>query len=585
MNGPIRVLGEVAQPRLPSEALKNRLKDLLTFDPDDGRIWMDDRRMILLGAATFGRLRTELINALGPDEARRVLTRIGYEAGVRDAQVLQRWSITSEETIALGPHMHALQGVTRPDMVAVRRDRRSGRFLEGEWIWRHSVEDDVQIDHFGIGSEATCWMEVGHATGFVSTLAGELTLFKEVSCRSTGSQHCRVIGRVIDLWDGVDEDLDYLGLTRPERAGIPRAEPSAPLRPAEPVVACHDGSGKPLIVGSSPALKSALQQLRSVARTSASVLLSGESGVGKELFANALHLMSARSARPFVAVNCAAIPDTLLEAELFGVERGAFTGAHRSREGRFERADGGTLFLDEVGTLNQVAQAKLLRVLQEGELERVGGTQTVKVDVRIVAATNLPLRKAIENGEFREDLFYRLNVFPIHLPPLRQRREDISQLMSHFLRTFTQRYEKHISGFTNRAQRELLTYRFPGNIRELRNLIERAVILCEEPLIDTAHLITEGEEMEAPLFIVDHQGKLEDDGPTAHLPDLDVDDIASAFISKRLDGEAQTLSSFEEALADAVIRKAIARSDGNVSAAARLLGIKRHQLDYRTRNH
>jgi len=585
MQDSLRAHSVVAEPRLPSEALKSRLQNLLTFSPDDGRIWMDDRRMLLLGAATFGNIRAELINSLGPGKARRVLTRIGYEAGISDARVLQRWSLKRDESVPLGPHLHALQGVTRPEMVAVRRDQKSGRFLEGEWIWRHSIEDDVQIDHFGIGSEAACWMEIGHATGFVSTLAGELTLFKEVSCRSTGSQHCRVIGRVMELWDDVEEDLACLGLAPPGKPAL-RKDAVRPSEADAPVVARRDKDGKPLIVGNSPALKSALHQLRSVAGTSASVLLSGESGVGKELFATSLHLTSARASKPFVAVNCAAIPDTLLEAELFGVERGAFTGAHKSREGRFERADGGTLFLDEVGTLNQVAQAKLLRVLQEGELERVGGSRTIKVDVRIVAATNLPLRQAIERGEFREDLFYRLNVFPIHLPPLRQRREDISQLMTHFLREFAGRYGKDVTGFTNRAQRTLLNYRFPGNIRELRNLIERAVILSEGGLIDTAHLIVEGEELERPLFVVDGHGKLEDEKPPrSPVGSFDIDEIADEFVRRRQRGEMQALKNFEEDLFNAVASKAIEQSGGNISAAARLLGIRRHQLDYRTREH
>jgi transcriptional regulator with GAF, ATPase, and Fis domain len=479
--------------------------------------------------------------------------------------------------------MHALQGVTRPEMVTVRRDEKTGRFLEGEWIWRHSMEGDAQIHHFGIGAEPACWMEVGHATGFVSTLSGELTLFKEVSCRSSGSNQCRVVGRVIELWEDVEEDLELMGI-QPAGSSTKVAVPAGPAAAAPPVVACRDKDGKPLIVGNSPALLSALHQLGSVAKTSASVLLSGESGVGKELFANALHLMSDRCSKPFVAVNCAAIPDTLLEAELFGVERGAFTGAMKSREGRFERADGGTLLLDEIGTLNPVAQAKLLRVLQEGEFERVGGSHTLEVDVRIVAATNLPLRQAVKRGEFREDLFYRLNVFPIHLPPLRHRRDDISQLMTHFLQQLTERHGKHATGFTNRAQRALLNYRCPGNIRELRNLIERAVILCDDELIDFAHLFSEGEDLESPLFTVSQGGKLDDQAASILAGDaFSVEHIAHEFIRGRLEGDTPPLKSFEEELFNAVASKALEQSDGNISAAARLLGIKRHQLDYRTR--
>jgi two-component system, NtrC family, response regulator HydG len=202
------------------------------------------------------------------------------------------------------------------------------------------------------------------------------------------------------------------------------------------------------MVGVSSAFKAACHMLTRVAPTKASVLFTGESGVGKEMFASTLHRISPRAAKPFVAVNCAAIPDALVESELFGVERGAFTGASVSRAGRFERADGGTLFLDEIGTLSLVAQGKLLRALQEGEVERVGGTRTIKVDVRVVAATNVDLRDAVKAGRFREDLFYRLNVYPIHLPPLRERREDIPLLMSHFLHLYGRTHGRKLAGYT-----------------------------------------------------------------------------------------------------------------------------------------
>jgi DNA-binding NtrC family response regulator len=208
----------------------------------------------------------------------------------------------------------------------------------------------------------------------------------------------------------------------------------------------------------------------------------------------------------------------------------------------------------------------------------------LEVDVRIVAATNLPLRQAVKRGEFREDLFYRLNVFPIHLPPLRHRRDDISQLMTHFLQQLTERHGKHATGFTNRAQRALLNYRFPGNIRELRNLIERAVILCDDELIDFAHLFSEGEDLESSLFTVSQGGKLDDQAASILAGDaFSVEHIAHEFIRGRLEGDTPPLKSFEDELFNAVASKALEQSEGNISAAARLLGIKRHQLDYRTR--
>jgi two-component system response regulator HydG len=211
--------------------------------------------------------------------------------------------------------------------------------------------------------------------------------------------------------------------------------------------------------------------------------LLGESGTGKELFARALHTWSDRAARPFIALNCAALPESLLEAELFGHEKGAFTGAQARRQGRFELADGGTLFLDEVAEMSPHVQVKLLRVLQEGEFERVGGGQTIRVDARIVAATNKDLEAEVKAGRFREDLFYRLNVIQIPLPPLRDRRDDIPLLAQHFLERFAARNQKRVSGVSFEALQALQAWPWPGNVRELENLMERAVVLCRGDVI------------------------------------------------------------------------------------------------------
>jgi transcriptional regulator with GAF, ATPase, and Fis domain len=218
------------------------------------------------------------------------------------------------------------------------------------------------------------------------------------------------------------------------------------------------------------------------------VLIQGESGTGKELIANGIHHGSPRRSRPFIKVNCAALPETLLESELFGYERGAFTGAVARKEGRFELADGGTLFLDEIGDLSPATQAKLLRVLQEGEFERLGGTRTLRVDVRLVAATHTDLAALVQDRRFREDLFYRLNVITIRIPPLRDRREDIPLLAQHFLRRFAAKNAKGIAGFTDEALDLLETYAWPGNVRELENVIERAVVLTRSSMISPADL-------------------------------------------------------------------------------------------------
>ncbi len=247
------------------------------------------------------------------------------------------------------------------------------------------------------------------------------------------------------------------------------------------------GSSGPL-VGRSAAIRRVLALIEEVAPVDSTVLITGESGTGKELVARAIHQRSPRASGPFVVANCAAVPEGLLESELFGHEAGAFTGARTARKGRFERADGGTLFLDELGDIPPKAQVDLLRVLQEREFERVGGTRTIRVDVRIVAATNRDLEQLVRDGKFREDLYYRINVIPIHLPPLRERPEDIAPLAHHFLRRFAQRFNKPIDGFTPRAMEVLTGYSWPGNVRELENVIERVVVLCRGDRIDVEDL-------------------------------------------------------------------------------------------------
>src|SRR5215468_12430 len=252
------------------------------------------------------------------------------------------------------------------------------------------------------------------------------------------------------------------------------------------------------IIGNSPVLESVLAEVQRVAPTDSTVLVLGETGTGKELIAHVLHNLSARCRRPFVKVNCAAIPFDLLESELFGHEKGAFTGAFAQKIGRFEMADTGTLFLDEVGDLPLGLQPKLLRVLQEQEFERVGSGRTHRVNVRLVAATHRDLADMVRRGRFRGDLYYRLNVFPVVLPPLRQRREDIAQLVAHFVELFARRTGKQITHIPKETLQALTSYSWPGNVRELQNLIERAVILSNSGVLPNP-LPTSGDDSAAPF--------------------------------------------------------------------------------------
>ncbi|PLX43516.1 MAG: nif-specific transcriptional activator NifA [Deltaproteobacteria bacterium] len=242
------------------------------------------------------------------------------------------------------------------------------------------------------------------------------------------------------------------------------------------------------IIGNSKAMHKVFSMVAQVAKSNATVLIRGESGTGKELIANAIHYGSPRAQKPLIKVNCSAIPETLIESELFGHEKGAFTGAAESKPGRFELASGGTIFLDEIGELNQTTQVKLLRVLQEREFERVGGVKTIKANLRIIAATNRNLEEQMASGEFREDLYYRLNVFPIYMPALRERRTDILLLADHFLEKYSKENSKEIKRITTPAIDMLMSYHWPGNVRELENCMERAVLLCDRSSIHSYHL-------------------------------------------------------------------------------------------------
>jgi len=550
------------------------LTESLFFSPGDGRIWLNDQRMLLLHSSSLGHLRRELIDTLGLDRARGLLTRAGYVSGARDAQLVrERWPQADAANVFMaGTRLHALEGVVKVTPLAFDFDIDRGTY-EGEFLWEHSSEDDEHISAYGLGTEAACWSQVGYATGYVTSLFGQLVIFREVECRAMGASVCRVIGRHAAAWGDISEDLRYLE-AKDFRRLASAVEASVAPAPAAPP---EDGEPRPAerhdIVGASSAFNSACHQLARVAPTRATVLFTGESGVGKEAFARRLHRISPRAAGPFMAVNCAAIPETLIESELFGVERGAFTGASQSRPGRFERAHGGTLFLDEIGTLSLVSQGKLLRALQEGEIERVGGTRVLEVDVRLVAATNVDLQAEVSAGRFREDLYYRLNVYPIPLPPLRERRDDIPLLMAHFLRREAQRHGRHPTGFTPRAVRAMLHYAFPGNIRELQNLVERGVISAEDgQAIDVAHMFRREQLSDEALLAIGAHGTLRKGAaPAPRLLDL----LGEALHP----GGAGPVAL--DAIERQLLREATEAEHGNLAAAARRLGLTRAQLAYR----
>jgi two-component system response regulator HydG len=308
------------------------------------------------------------------------------------------------------------------------------------------------------------------------------------------------------------------------------------------------------IVGRSEAMRGIYESIRKVAEANSSVYVYGESGTGKELIARAIHRESSRSGGPFIKVNCSSLAEGLLESELFGHEKGAFTGAIRERKGRFELAHEGTLFLDEISDIPLSTQVKLLRVLQEKEIERVGGERTITVDVRIISATNRDLAPMVERGEFREDLFYRLHIIPIEVPPLRERKEDILPLVTHFIQTIAAEMAKPITGITDEAMELLLRYDWPGNIRELENMIERAIVLCE------------GEQLDPPLFPIDERK---------------VPRSSSAATLNVPPAGAITLDNALEGIERAMIEDALEKSGGVKTKTAELLGIKTSALYYK----
>mgnify|MGYP001817704094 CR=1 FL=1 len=461
------------------------LRSHLRFAAGAGQIWLDEHRMLLVHASAMSSLRKELIDTLGSERARGVITRLGFASGASDAELVRRVLPGESDTDALlaGTALHTLEGIVKVTPVKVRIDISAGSF-EGEFLWQNSFEAEGHLQAFGVETHPVCWMQLGYACGYTSTLMGQFILYREVKCAGKGDPHCRIVGKPVSEWEDCGDDLAYYQpdsvaeqiLELQREVTHLRSSIREELHPTD-------------IVGASDVFQDSLDLVRKAADSRVSVLLLGETGVGKEMFAQALHGWSKRSAAPFVAVNCAAIPEELLESELFGVEKGAYSGANQSRPGRFERAHRGTLFLDELGELSPAAQAKLLRVVEQGVVERVGDTRTRNVDVRIVAATNADLQEAVEDGRFRSDLYFRMNVYPVTIPPLRDRKEDIPLLVQRFVEQQSVRHGKRVLGATDRAMEALIHYAWPGNVRELENVIERGVILAESgSRIELRHL-------------------------------------------------------------------------------------------------
>jgi DNA-binding NtrC family response regulator len=459
------------------------LEHLLEFEPTGGVLSFAGERVVLMDAVALGLLRKQLVESFGLSGARGILTRFGYSHGWRLADAMQgaiAWEDEREWRVA-GGRLHRLLGMVTFEPVTLKEQTSPTPFAEA--VWPDSFEAEQHLLHHGKADECVCWSLTGFASGYLSRVNGRTIYCLETACRGKGDPVCRMVGRYEDDWDAATRpffafyERDCLSEAMKELASsLKKVDQRLSARRRELEKLSDDASG--LVVRSEP-MKTLVSQARRVAQVDATVLLTGESGSGKERIARLIHESSRRQGGPFVAINCAAVPENLIESELFGHARGAFTGAVSERVGLFEAARGGTLLLDEVGELPLPMQAKLLRVLQEREVRRVGENKTRPIDVRLVAATHRDLSAEVKAGRFREDLSFRLKVVTLHVPPLRERPEDVIPLAKVALLEATSRAKLPPKELSAAVSRALLEYRWPGNVRELFNAMERAAVLAE----------------------------------------------------------------------------------------------------------
>jgi two-component system response regulator HydG len=461
-------------------------EELLELDAEGGVIRFAGQRALLLDAVAMGLLRKYLVENFGLTAARAVLTQFGFAHGWRMAEAMRaqfKWA-TDDEWRRAGTRIHALEGLFRVEAGGNEPLSKEGLMLVA------SYEAEQHLLHFGRSDVPVCWTICGLTSGYISRSTGQEIYVLEDRCLAKGDAGCHLIGRTREEWG--DERSEELRFFEAKRLGecldVSLHRVTETLKAAErklrdrrrALVRVVPDVDEPLgIVAKSPAMRKVVDLARRVAKVDSTVLITGESGSGKERIARLVHEESTRAAGPFIAVNCGAITETLLESELFGHARGAFTGATADRPGLFEAANGGTLLLDEVGEVSPGMQVKLLRALQEREIRRVGENKNRRIDVRVLAATNRDLAHGVAGGDFRQDLYYRLKVVELNVPPLRQRRDDALPLARVLLADAALRMKRKMSGLAPAAADQLLRYEWPGNVRELENAMERAVALAQ----------------------------------------------------------------------------------------------------------
>jgi transcriptional regulator with PAS, ATPase and Fis domain/predicted hydrocarbon binding protein len=468
-----------------------RLDELVRFG--EGLVDLHGRRLILHDTHAVGQFRRDLIEMVGWDDARRILTRSGYFWGQDDAAAMKRlfhWD-SVEEWLKAGPKLRQIWGMGIIEPTILRLDEQSGSFSM-EFACQNSIEVDQYVAELGTADKPCCWVLMGYASGYASYCLGKSVYFVEQECRAKGDKRCLAMGMDIDSWgEAIVKDLPYFHAAdiqgKIEALTNQLREHELELDRRQKQLE-HTGRSRIASVEvRSREFQRVVELAERVARFDSSVLITGETGVGKEVVARHIHSQSPRSDAPFVAINCGALPESLLESTLFGHKAGAFTGATKDRPGLFEEAEKGTIFLDEIGDTSPAMQLKLLRVLQEREIMRVGETRPRKVDVRVISATNHNLQQAVRDNTFREDLHYRLRVVEIEVPPLRHRKDDILPLARHFVKKCAANLGLPALRLDATSLDCLLEYSWPGNVRELENAVEHAAVFCQDSVILPKH--------------------------------------------------------------------------------------------------
>jgi two-component system, NtrC family, response regulator HydG len=516
------------------------LHNLLQDPGETGIVNLLGHRVLIFDAMALGLLRKELIDSMGQHIARCVLSRFGFAHGWRTAESLKKdWPDLFYNDAESGPRLHMMHGLLT-HIRLVRGEDQSGK-LQITATWKDSYEAEQHCLHFGQPDEPVCWTLAAFISGYVSNRLGQECLFIETQCTAQGEAHCTVEGRLHEHWGPEyqeqfsyfrEDALDYL-LPAISRK-LKDLEQQVRQRQQQ-IARIEDETTYRRFSAKSPVMRAAIDLALRLARTDASVVISGESGVGKEKFARLIHEQSSRSAHPFVAINCGALPEHLLESELFGYAKGAFTDATTDRSGLFEAAEGGTIFLDEIGEIPLAMQVKLLRVLQEREIRRIGESRMRAIDIRILSATNKNLAEEVAAGRFRQDLYYRLRVIELTIPPLRERVEDILPLAKQFLKLHAHRQGQQAKQLSPEAARCLLHHDWPGNVREIQNSIEYAMALATSEQI----------------------------GP---------DDLPQEFLARQLNAPIAGIRPLREVEQDYIL-SVLAQLGGNKTKAAQALGI------------